>query len=31
VQVAPMGDYGEKFGFVRTISPFSAFILEGLD
>jgi salicylate hydroxylase len=31
VQEAPMGDYGEKFGFVRTVSPFSTFILKGLD
>ena len=30
VQEAPMEDYGEKFGFVRTISPFSTFIFEGL-
>jgi salicylate hydroxylase len=26
-QEAPMGDYEEKFGFVRTVSPFSTFIL----
>jgi hypothetical protein len=30
VQEAPMGDYGEKFGFVRTVSSFSTFIFEGL-
>ena len=30
VQEAPMEDYGEKFGFVRTISTFSTFIFEGL-
>jgi salicylate hydroxylase len=29
VQEAPMGDYGEKFGFVRTVSPVCTFILKG--